>query len=123
MAITKASVLKKVEQFLETYRPMGGGGGWPEVPDEDMDELASLIRLMIDAKFSRDGDGDTAVEFLLVNRTEERMPYFRPTPYTHKNPEEALERALSNLSTATAEMNQAIRMRPYEDPKKNNKSA
>ena len=56
-------------------------GGYAKVSDSDFGELADLIRVLIQARWGEDEDGDLPIEFTLVNRTTHYRLRFRPVPY------------------------------------------
>lgn len=91
-----------VDEFLAERRKTDGG--WAEITPEDVRMLDRLVRLLVDAKCEKDTEGDWPIEWIIVNRRIERMPYFRPVPCSDSALEDKVSKILSNLYTAHAEI-------------------
>lgn len=89
--------MKQIEAMLSKFleeRVESDCGDWPNITNEHMEQLQSLIQSIIDTKFERDADGKAGVEFKLVNRkTHEKLSYV-PVPYSFKNPNDSTEAVL-----------------------------
>lgn len=108
--MTKKKLFESLEAFLETKVPCGSGGGWAKVSDEEFEKLYELFYGIVEAKYSKDADGDIPIQVKLVNRnTHEKLHYF-PVPYGRgdKLSEAAMSRAImTNISIATESMRRA----------------
>jgi hypothetical protein len=94
-----------IDEFLTERRE--SRGGWAEVTKDDVKLLSKIISALIKAKCEEDPDGDFPIEFLLINRRVERLPYFDTVPYPnfeaedrYENTKKGTERSFFNLSTA-----------------------
>ena len=98
MALT---IHQKIEAFLSEKR--GSYGGWARVEPEDIHQLHGIIGRLVELKWQADPDGDSSIEWILIDRTkEEHLPY-RPIPYdrdTLEGLKEAFNIALLNLNIA-----------------------
>lgn len=106
-----------IDQFLAERRE--SDGGYAPVEDGDLELLNDVIGLLVAAKWGKDPDGDRPIEYMIVNRTTHRMPYFQPVPYLKYNGTsaeiEAHARAtFGNLETATREAALYMRLRNFD---------
>jgi hypothetical protein len=81
-ARTKDKLHKMLDTFLAECA--GGNGSWPEVSKKDFNALHELVGTIIDAKWKRDCDGDSVINFTFVNRKEYAPLHFQPVRYEHK---------------------------------------
>lgn len=106
------TLAKKIDAFLEVRRK--SSGGWPDVSEEDMEQLGEIIRSLIKAKFETDPDGDLPVEFGLTNRQTEMRNPFVEVPYEHKGEfDRYYSRTELNFDLACEAFAQARRMADY----------
>jgi len=82
-------LVKKIESFISESK--GNGCDWPEVANSEIEELNDIIRTIIDIKFKRDCDGDSCVEFELIDRTRYEGRFLPLIPHKVNNELEALE--------------------------------
>lgn len=80
----KDAILEKVSKFLDTYSEGGGIDEWAPVTGQDMNETRELLDEILRYKFRPDLDGDSSVQFKLINRNKEYDPIPYCLPYTHK---------------------------------------
>lgn len=87
MTKVKSRTVEKVRRLLDeflTERVESDGGSWPEVSDKDFQALHELFEAIVDAKFERDCDGDSVINFAVVNRKKHMPLHHMPIGYTHK---------------------------------------
>ena len=65
------AVLAKLKTFL--MAPNHGDGGWPDIPREELDAAAELVREVVDIKWGRDVDDDSPVRVRMWHRGQVRM--------------------------------------------------
>lgn len=78
--ISAAEVAQQVAAFLAT-RVAADTGGWPLVTEADVQTLARLFALIVDAKWERDVDGDSAIAVQICDRTRQDFVHFRYPPH------------------------------------------
>lgn len=87
MAKTPARTTDKIHRMVDEFlaeRVKTDGGSWPEVSDKDFNALYNLFDAIVDAKFERDCDGDSVINFAVVNRKQHMPIHHYPVGYTHK---------------------------------------
>lgn len=72
-----------IDKFL-AVKVTGDGQSWPNPSKEDMQALYDLFRNIIDAKFGRDCDGDSVINFAIVNRKKHLPLHHYPIGYPDK---------------------------------------
>lgn len=100
----KEKLLGLIESFL-AVRKKGMGGSWPDVTEDEMNELWDILNHIILLKYEKDADGDLPVVYELVDRTKYHRLDYVPIPYTYRDKSEekyhnALERTSINVSMA-----------------------
>jgi hypothetical protein len=64
-----------LDKFLKDFRT--SDSGYATYTEQDEENFWNFFRIMLEAKFETDADGDYPMEIRMVNRTyEERLPYF-----------------------------------------------
>lgn len=101
----------EVERFLSEIRRFlakrfGNGDSWNNIPKEIWIETNDLVYRLLRKKFIPDCDGDSQVEFILIDRSKHRFIYSFPAgKYTHKM--ETLEEVDREISHAISTLQQA----------------
>jgi hypothetical protein len=88
-------------------------GGWPKFEPVELTRLYDFFRKVIDAKYPRDGDRATPVEFTILDRTRFEPMHYMPVAYDHKpdaNHADILETRLANLRIAIGAVDTALRL-------------
>lgn len=83
-----------------------------------VDAFRKKIQDLADQEFGVDGEGDSALEVDIVDRTRGHMPPFRQVPYGHKDEaerKEAFEVAVFNLNVAHGTFETEDRVRCAHD--------
>lgn len=88
-----------VDQFLAERRE--SAGGYAPFTRDDGQLLHRLLYALDRAKFGSDPDGDTPLNWLVINRTKCQPHHYVCVPYAHKNLDGAFHDSLLNLETAT----------------------
>jgi hypothetical protein len=88
-----------VDQFLAKGRLSDGGFALFTHDDERL--LNQLLCALDEAKFQRDPDGDTPLNWVIINRTKYQPHHYVRVPYTHENLDGAFRESLLNLEMAT----------------------
>lgn len=95
-----------IEGFLAERRE--SDGGYAPVTDLDMEQLYTIMDMLLDRKFGEDPDGDLPIEYKLINRNLYFGMHYRPIPYSlDAGPESALDihQAITlNFGLATDDM-------------------
>lgn len=109
-------LLERVETFAATQTPSSPGGGWAPVADGEISELAGILHDLIACRYQTDADGDTPINFHLIDRTKYEPSHFFPIPYTHRAKtsaeyERALDLAMGNVNVATSRLDVLHRCR------------
>lgn len=65
---TSEEVVKMVEGYLKT--PIKSDGDFPEVTDDDMDQLYKVFNAILEAKFERDCDNDMVINFVAYSHNK-----------------------------------------------------
>ena len=62
----------KLSSLIDTFlaERKESDGGWPSVKGEEIFDLSDIIFELIESKWSPDADGDSPVEFTLIDRTK-----------------------------------------------------
>lgn len=115
-----AELPARVARFIADRRE-SEDGSWPQITDEDLEELYNIIALILDSKFECDCDGDRPIPVpRLTVRKREQVNYYRPIPHYNLHDGEqtkeeieaeydhAKEIAASNLSTAARDMDMIL---------------
>ena len=115
----------ELAKFLEQKQKCEGTG-WPVVETEDVNQLYEIIRLIIDEKFERDCDGDSPINFTIIDRTRYEPLHFIPVRYDHKaetdeEKEEILGDHFLNLSMAMDRVNTQMKIRQFDRNEKKRK--
>ena len=106
---------KDIQSFLRNRRE--SYGGWAEITEQDMMDLRSIINLLIDLKCEKDSDGDLPIEYILINRVREYLPYFHPIQYDDDTPDQlftVMEQKYFNLSLAQNDFDSTMRSWWYQ---------
>lgn len=86
-----------------------------EVDLDKFREMHETVSKLLDETFGVDCDGDSSVEFRLIDRQRTHMPHCLPLPYvrdyTLEQIDAFLERAMSNLSAAVHEVDTMMNVR------------
>lgn len=112
-----SKLANKIEDFL--YERSLSDGGYAPVGKQDLEKLAEIISLIMEAKYEADPDGDLPVNFELFDRTKYRRDHFSPLPHLHhvegdvKTLMRALRLATSNLETAQDQVKSVTRQIEY----------
>jgi hypothetical protein len=56
---------------------------WHDIPDSVVDEFSKKVRQLQREMIPLDGDGDIAVEIIIVDRRKFEPLHFQPIPYNH----------------------------------------
>lgn len=115
-------LLIALEAFLCPQEKRKSTGGYAPVEDGDMNDLAQILRMLIERKWETDPDGDRPVDWELIDRTKyEPMPYRRQIPYRHHDEgldpigkeelaSEVLEACITNAQSAMQRLNTEARI-------------
>ena len=113
----RAQIIALLDELMEA--PRESDSGWAEVTTEDRDQLHELFRAIIEAKFEPDDDGDSPIEFILVNRNTHQRMHFCPMMYPRLN--KGLEGAMRilnvasmNMSIASGQLDKAVGVMDFE---------
>ena len=79
---TREDLFEAIDSFLGRRR-LSDGGYAPVLP-VDLDELDSILKLLISLKWQEDPDGDVPIEFVIVNRHRFQRRGYLNLPYVHK---------------------------------------
>ncbi len=106
-------IFERLKQFLAKENEKSGNG-WPEIPIDDLNEFASLIDDLIEAKWGRDCDSNLPIRCRIYDRKHRWMPYFSVLPHFHKlktvADKKCFIRALfGNTATANADLDRYSR--------------
>ena len=97
-----------VTEWLDGYRD--SDGGYANITTEDIIELHSIARRLIELKCQSDCDGDYPLEIRLTNRTKCRSNRFRDVPYDYDSPDtEVLPVLLDNAQRANSQLSDFLR--------------
>ena len=105
---------EKIDNFLKNRRE--SYGGWAEITDQDITDLRGIISLLIEEKCERDSDGDLPIEYILINRIKEYLPYFHPIQYDDDTSDQlfaVMEQKYFNLSLAQNDFDNTMRIWNY----------
>jgi hypothetical protein len=97
-----------VDQFLAKGRL--SDGGYAPFTREDERLLHELLCALDEAKFQRDPDGDTPLNWVIINRTKYQPHHYVRVPYTHENLDGAFRDSLLNLEMATKAVRECTRL-------------
>lgn len=70
-AARRAKLHETLDVFLDTF--VEAEGGWAMAEQPDVSVLREIIQEIADLKFQRDGDGDSVINFHVVNRRRGRL--------------------------------------------------
>ena len=90
----RAETQNMITKWLANHR-QSDGGGWAQITDDDVHDLSSIIRALIEEKCDQDADGDHPIQVILVNRRK-----FRPMLRTFVPYEGEFEEIIPELATA-----------------------
>lgn len=105
---------KLIDKFCEVQSL--STGGYAPVAEGDIDKLHRIINAIIEAKYGPDPDGDTPIDFRLIDRTNFRPMHYFNVPYEHnakteEQTEELLDLLLRNVSIANDALSTHISVR------------
>ena len=113
----------EIERFLSEVRVFlgerfGNGDSWENIPKEMWQETYQVIYNLLSKKYRKDCDGDSQVEFELVDRSRGRFLYsFITGAYPHQI--ETLEEVDREIENAVATLEQAtIRLQALTSTRK-----
>ncbi len=99
MTESRALLNRIISEWLADYRE--SDGGWAAITSEDVNNLYSIIRCLIDLKCRADPDGDRPIDVHLIDRTLYWPHQYRDVPYDGEAPDaEALQALLDNAQIA-----------------------
>lgn len=109
--INKNTLLSKIKNYIDNPLPENGSG-WPIVEENDIEDLVYIIRDIIDCHFPRDCDGDTPIEFEIIDRTKYEPRFFSPIPYRHTITDimDYIKPLAFNASVATEKFSIALKL-------------
>lgn len=70
-AARRAKLHTRLDDFLDSF--VEADGGWALAEDTDVSALREIVSEIADLKFQRDGDGDSVINFHMVNRRRGRL--------------------------------------------------
>lgn len=106
-----------ISEFLAEKR-RSEGGGWAQIEESDLRLLEEIIDSLIKSKCEKDADGDTPIQYRLVNRRTHQPLFFSPMRYSHKcetaeDFEPLLRIASGNLSQAHSDLQTVLKCREF----------
>lgn len=117
---SRATIDSALDALLAERRK--SDSGWAPVTEDDLKALHRLIKLVLEAKFERDGDGDLPVEYELVNRNTHERIMVSLMRYPHKT--ETLQDAMEvarvayfNVRITTDALDRAMQHLSYHTDK------
>lgn len=103
-----------IDEWLADYRE--SDGGWAAITREDIFDLYSIVRCLINLKCQADPDGDRPIDFHLVNRTQYWPLQFCNVPYDHESPaSDVLKALLSNATRANGQLDNFLQTLKHYD--------
>ena len=88
-------LMTKIDNFIKDKRK--SNGGYAEVKEQDIKELNNIIEELINSKFEKDPDGDTPIDWKIIDRNKYENSYVLEVPYSHKDKDGHFQSLVSNL--------------------------
>lgn len=99
----RKNLILHIARFIdESVKPVDTG--YAPVTTNDLGQLRYIFGQIVEKHWDPDVDGDYPINFRLIDRTEEYLPYFNNIPYPHEDKRGWAEAVVFNSYVAGAEM-------------------
>jgi hypothetical protein len=115
----KKNLKDLINSFLS--EPRKSSGGYAPVTEADMHDLHNIIGQLINEKWEDDPDGDSPIDYKLIDRTKYEPDHFYTLPYVNgpnSDLENYLDLALTNMKIAIEKADIAMKFKRWDKKEK-----